>query len=100
MIKYEMVFVADARLSDGEKNELSRQVSDLIVKFGGKVNSLAVWMERQRFSFPMKKVVEGTYFLTNYEMPPDGAAKLRRDLQINEKVLRFLIIKDLAKKSA
>ena len=35
MSKYEMVFILDARLSDGEKTEISKQVTDLVAKVGG-----------------------------------------------------------------
>lgn len=93
MVKYELVYIVDARLSDGEKSELARMVADAVAKAGGKVVNAAVWFERQRMSFPLKKAWEGTYYLLNVEGDPAEMAKLRRDLQINERVLRFLIIR-------
>jgi ribosomal protein S6 len=92
MVKYELIFIVDARLSEGEKGDISKQVADLVVKCGGKVVNLAMWIDRQRFTFPMKKVWEGTYYLANIEMVGPEVAKLRRELQLNERLLRFLIV--------
>jgi ribosomal protein S6 len=92
MVKYELVFIVDARLSDGEKSTISKQVGDLVVKCGGQVVNLNVWIDKQRFTFPMKKVWEGAYYLANIEMVGPEIARLRRELQLNERVLRFLIV--------
>ena len=93
MSKYEMIFILDSRLSDAEKGEVSKQVSDLVVKMEGNVVSSVVWIERQRMAFPINKAPEGTYYLLNIEMNGSAVARLRRELLINERVLRFLIIK-------
>jgi small subunit ribosomal protein S6 len=93
MNKYEFIYMVDARLSDGEKSEVAKLVADMIAKAGGKVVNSAVWFERQRMSFPIKKTWEATYYLLNLDGKPSEMAKLRRELQINEKVLRFLIIR-------
>ena len=92
MVKYELVFIVDGRASDAEKSDISKQVADLVAKCGGKVINLAVWIDKQRFTFPMKKVWEGTYYLANIEMIGPEVAKLRRELQLNERLLRFLIV--------
>jgi small subunit ribosomal protein S6 len=93
MVKYELVFILDCRLSDGEKADISRQVSDVVTRAGGNVLNLAVWMERQRFSFPMGKAWEGTYYLMDMEITGPEVARIRRDLQLNERILRFLIVR-------
>lgn len=93
MNKYEFIYMVDARLSEGEKGEVAKLVSDMITKAGGKIANSAVWFERQRMSFPIKKVWEATYYLLNIDGKASEMSKLRRELQINERVLRFLIIK-------
>ncbi|MFH0754070.1 MAG: 30S ribosomal protein S6 [Candidatus Omnitrophota bacterium] len=93
MNKYELVYLVDARLSDAEKGEVAKLLAETIMKFGGKVLNSAVWFERQRMSFPIKKAWEATYYLLNIEGDVAEMAKLRRDMQINERILRFLIIK-------
>ncbi len=93
MNKYEMIYIVDSRLSDGDKGEVAKLVAEMIAKAGGKILNSAVWFERQRMSFPIRKVWEGTYYLLNIEGKATEMAKLRRELQISEKVLRFLIIR-------
>lgn len=93
MSKYEMVFILDSRLSDAEKTDGSKQVSDLIAKLGGKLLNSIVWIERQKIAFPINKAPEGTYYLVNFEMANADVSRLRRELTINERVLRFLIIR-------
>ena len=92
MSKYELVFILDARLSDGEKSEIAKQVADLVVKVGGNVVNSNVWIERQRMAFSIKKAWEGTYYLMNIELPRPETARFRREFQNNERVLRFLLI--------
>jgi small subunit ribosomal protein S6 len=91
MSKYEVVFIVDSRLSDGEKKDVVKQVEDLVNKLGGKADS-KVWIERQKMAFSINKAWEGTYYLMIVEMPGSEVARLRRELQINERVLRFLIV--------
>ena len=92
MGKYEIVFILDSRLSDAEKAETSRQVTDLASKCGAKSLTCNVWIDRQKMAFAIKKAWEGAYYLLNVEMPKAEVARFRRDLLINERVLRFLIV--------
>jgi len=93
MNKYEVIFIVDSRLPDAEKAEISKQVADLIVKLGGKVVSLILWIDRQRMAFQLGKANEGTYYLLNAEMKGDQAAQFRKEMLINERILRFLVIR-------
>ena len=93
MNKYELVYIVDARLTDAEKADVAKQVADLIAKFGGKVINAALWMERQRIAFQIGKANEGYYYLVNVEMKGSEMAQFRKELTINERVLRFLIIR-------
>lgn len=100
MSKYEVIFIVDARLSDAEKADIARQVTDLVAKVGGNVITSGVWLDRQKMAFYIKKVIEATYYLMNIEMKNEEMARFRRELQINERVLRFLIVKMEAEKPA
>ena len=93
MNKYELIYIVDARLTDAEKGDTVKFMADIIAKHGGKVVNSAIWFERQKMSFPIGKAVEGTYYLLNVDGKPLEMAKLRRELQISERILRFLIIK-------
>jgi small subunit ribosomal protein S6 len=99
MNKYELIYLVDGRLPDVEKTEIAKLVADMVAKAGGKVLNAAVWFEKQRMSFPLKKAWEATYYLLNVEGKATEMSRLRRDLQLNERVLRFLIIKVETKKA-
>jgi small subunit ribosomal protein S6 len=92
MSKYEVVFIVDSRLSDGEKTDVVKQVAELVNKLGGKIVDSKVWIERQRMAFSINKAWEGTYYLSIVEMPEGEVARFRRELQINERILRFLLV--------
>ena len=93
MNKYELIYMVDARLSEGDKGEVAKLVADMVARAGGKILNSAVWFERQRMSFPIRKTWEATYYLLNVDGKPSEMAKLRREMQISERILRFLIIK-------
>jgi small subunit ribosomal protein S6 len=92
MNKYELVYIVDAHLGPEAKDEVNKQVVDTVAKAEGKIINSNVWFERQRISFPIKKVQDGTYYLVNWEGNGNAPTKLRQTLRLNERVLRFLII--------
>jgi len=93
MNKYELVVIIDASLSQEAKETIIKNSGDAIAKHKGKVINSQIWLDKQRFSFRMKKKIEGTYYLINFESPASSIAALRRSLKLNEKVIRSLIIK-------
>ena len=92
MTKYELVYIVDAHLAPEAKEEVNKQVVDTVTKAEGKVINSNVWFERQRISFPIKKIQDGTYYLVNWEGRGNTSVKIRQSLRLNERVLRFLII--------
>ncbi|NLE64423.1 MAG: 30S ribosomal protein S6 [Elusimicrobia bacterium] len=100
MSKYEVIFIVDARSSDGEKAEVAKQVTDLTAKVGGQVLACDIWIDRQRMAFPLKKAWEGTYYKMDAEIPELEVARFRKELLINERILRFLIVAVQPEKAA
>ena len=90
--KFELVFIVDANLAGDQKEEVLNQVTDSVKKHGGNVINSQVWLEKQKFTFPMKKLKEGSYYLVNFESDGSGNVKIKSDLRINEKVLRISIV--------
>ncbi len=91
--KYELVVIVDARLANEEKESILNGVKDTIAKAGGNVTNTEVWMEKHKFSFFIKKCAEGTYYLINFEVEASVIEEIRTSLKLNDKILRFLIIK-------
>lgn len=94
-----MVIVVDAKLSQAEKDGIASQINAVIEKVEGKIVDSNVWLEKQKFTFPMKKALEGTYYLYNLELKGSAVTPLRDTLKLNEKVLRHLIVKIVEKKA-
>jgi len=90
--KYEIPIILDAKLTQEQKDNTIKEVSEIIKKHGGKVINTQVWIEKQRFTFPIKKQSEGTYYLVNIEGDGSGNAKIRSEFRLNEEILRFAII--------
>lgn len=92
MNKYELVVIVDSQLSPTEKEDILKQATDAVVKGEGKVINSQVWLEKQRFTFQIKKHKEGTYYLINFESNGGGVGKIRDLLRLNESVLRYAIL--------
>ena len=91
--KYELVVIVDAKLSNEEKEGIRKEITDVVNKAGAKVINSQVWLEKNRFTFRIKKRTEGTYYLINFEADGASADKIRPVLRLNERVLRFEITK-------
>lgn len=91
--KYELVVIIDSKAADEEKETILKEVIDTIEKAGGRIINNQVWLEKQKFTFEIKKQNEGTYYLINFESKGLGIEKIRAALKLNEKVLRSLITK-------
>ena len=100
MNTYELVYIIDAHATQGVKDDITKQVNEALVKSSIKVTNTQIWLERQKMSFSINKIWEGTYYMLNIEAPAAALAKLHALLRINEQVLRFLTIKVENKKSA
>jgi small subunit ribosomal protein S6 len=93
MNKYELVYIIDAHVLQGTKDEIAKQVADSLAKTEIKLVNSQIWLERHKMSFPIQKIVEGTYYLLNLEAKSSNVAKLQSILRINEQILRFLTVK-------
>ena len=91
MNKYEAMFIIKPDLSDEEKKNAFTQLSDIIVKNNGAVKEAAVWTERRKLTFPIKKYQEGVYYLMNFDAPPDSITNIKYLYRVNESILRVLI---------
>lgn len=93
MNKYELVIIVDAQITQQEKEEIYQQATDIVIKGGGKVINGQVWIEKQKFSFCIKKKWEGTYYLINFEGAGSIVSEIRKLLRLNERILRSAITK-------
>jgi ribosomal protein S6 len=91
MNKYEAMFIVKADLSEDDKKALQSQITETVVKLNGSGVQIAVWAERRKLAFTIKRQVEGTYWLMHFMIPPSAIAKLKELFRLNEQILRALI---------
>ena len=92
MNKYEMMYIIDAALEDAPRKELIEKVSAQIAANGGVVEKVDEWGKR-RLAYAINYKTEGYYVLVNFSAESEVPQELERLLQINEQVLRYLVIR-------
>lgn len=66
-------------------------VTGALEKHGGEVVTARRWDER-RLAYPIRGRRRATYLLTYYRMPGEAFPAMRRDFDLNERVLRYLML--------
>ncbi|QDV06613.1 30S ribosomal protein S6 [Planctomycetes bacterium Poly30] len=66
-------------------------VTDTITKYDGTIHSCRRWDEK-RLAYPINRKNRATYYLAYFEMAGDKIPGFRRDFELNERVLRSLIV--------
>ena len=89
---YEGMFILDSNRYGHDPDAISGQVNETIQKLGGEILVSRLWEER-RLAFPIKAHRKGTYWLTYFRLPGGQLTTLKREFQINETVLRALLLK-------
>jgi small subunit ribosomal protein S6 len=90
MNKYEAMVIIKPDLSDDDKKTLLKQIDDAIVKYGGQISQSGIWAERRKLYFPIKKFMEGVYYLVAFNAPASAIKEVRSNYRINENILRVL----------
>ena len=100
MNRYEMIYIIDAELEETARKELIEKVSALITNNGGEIEKIDETWGKRRLAYAINYKTEGWYVLVNFKAPVDLPRELERNLQINENVLRYLVIKLVEKKAS
>ena len=91
MKKYEAMFIVKPDLSQEERKTLFGSISEAVTKNNGNVSSGAVWLERRKLYFPIKRNQEGLYYLLDFTLPPQAVKEIRQAYKLNENILRVLV---------
>ena len=89
---YESMFLLDNAVVREDWKKAKALVTDVLEKHGAKVKSARRWDER-KLAYTIRQKKRATYLLCYYEMGNTHIHELRRDLELNERVLRYLILK-------
>ncbi len=100
MNRYEMIYIIDTGLEETARKELIEKVSGLITANGGEIEKVDETWGKRRLAYAINYKTEGWYVLVNFQAPADLPRELERNLQINENILRYLVVKLVEKHSA
>jgi small subunit ribosomal protein S6 len=93
MNKYEAMFIVRPELSEEERKSLFQQIDDVVTKHQGAIAQSGLWAEKRKLFFPIKKHLEGVYYLSSFSLPPLAIKEIRHAYNLNENILRVLITK-------
>jgi small subunit ribosomal protein S6 len=88
---YECMCLLDNREVRKGWQPLKDAITALFTKHGAKILSSRRWDER-RLAYPMSGQQRGTYLLVYLAVDTQAVAAIRRDLQFNEALLRWLLV--------
>ena len=92
MNKYELVYIIDTALEDEARKAVIDRFNGMIEQNGGKVLKVDEWGKR-RLAYPINYKTEGYYLLVNFDSAAELPRELERNFQINENVLRYMVIR-------
>ncbi len=93
MNKYEIVFILKAELDE-------KAVADTVSSFENVLKNMKSVIRvsknlgQKKLAYPIKDSVRGYYFLLNVDASPEAIKEFDRKANIDEKILRHLIIKE------
>lgn len=86
---YEILTIADPRLSDEEIAQVIARLQEGMAGLGVEVVRVDNWGKR-RFTYQIAKQREGTYVVFEVRGEPAAMKELGRQLKLNEAILRFV----------
>jgi len=92
MNNYEIMFIVKATLESAVVDKTAATFKSIITDNKGKVSEFKALGEK-RFAYPIKKEINGYYFLMQLEAPAEAIAEFDRKALIDENILRHLVIK-------
>ncbi len=91
IVNYETIFIVD--MTDGE--EAVQAVVDkfkALIESAATIESVETWGKR-RLAYPINDLTEGYYVLVNFQSNPEFPKELDRIYNINDAILRSIIIR-------
>lgn len=92
MIKdYELMVIISPELSEDEAGKQNEAILALVGEQSGEIIKTDPW-GRRTLAYPINKHKEAYYFVNYLKMESDGIKSVKRQLNINEKVLRHMFV--------
>ena len=100
MNRYELTYIINTALEETARNELIEKFTELIKQNGGEIEKVDESWGKRRLAYPIDDMPEGYYVLTTFTASGAQNKEIQRNLEINDMILRYLIIKLLDKKQS
>lgn len=100
MNRYELTYIINTALEETARKELIEKFTELIKQNGGEIEKVDETWGKRRLAYPIDDMPEGYYVLTTFSASGEQNKEIQRNLEINDMILRYLIIKLLNKKQS
>lgn len=89
---YEGMFLLDNQVVRTDWAKAKSLVVDAVTKYGGTVETARRWDER-KLCYPIAGKKRATYVLCYFNLGIEGIAGIRRDFELSESVLRYMLLR-------
>jgi small subunit ribosomal protein S6 len=89
MFQYELTLVLKP---DSKLKPIKEKLKGWIEKLKGKIIKEEEW-GKKKMVYPIKNYKDGLYFYTELKLSPQEVGKLIRSIQLEEAIIRYLIIR-------
>ena len=90
MNKYELIYIVRPQITDEDLGVIRSHVQEQITALEGVVEEEHNWGKRQ-LGFEIKDQTEGIYTFVQVDLPPTNSPKLKEQLKIDERIIRFML---------
>ncbi|MFB0900658.1 MAG: 30S ribosomal protein S6 [Dehalococcoidia bacterium] len=94
MKEYEIVVVVSPRLSQSEASNLYNETKKMVLGETGELITEMDWGKR-KLAYEIQDNLEAFYFILRVKLDPALIQSIEAQLNINENVVRFLIVNEL-----
>ncbi len=91
MPSYELTYILRP-LDDTALAAINERIANMIGTSGGEIVARNDWGKRH-LAFPIRKLNEGFYVSLQLNLPPQAVRPIERALQLNDDVLRYLVVR-------
>jgi small subunit ribosomal protein S6 len=88
---YEMILALKPLLPDDLRKQIHKDFVDMVEKDGGEVLDVDVWGKRY-LSYKIRGHNEGYYIVYDFKVTPENVAEIKRQMQLKQEILRFMIV--------
>ncbi|MBD5402493.1 30S ribosomal protein S6 [bacterium] len=98
MKKYELLTIFKPNLDAEEVDKLIERISAVVVEFGGSVESTDK-AGRKKLAYEIQNFRDGYFSTSILSLPADKIAEFKRQLRLNDNILRTMFLEVSAKAS-